>query len=65
MEKIKSIEKGDVLTFKSVDGNYKVIMCTETNKKSPQNFTFTALTYNSSKCPNEIEIRRESFLIEF
>jgi hypothetical protein len=61
MEKIKSIEQGDLLAFKTVDGNYKVIICTETNKKSPQNFTFIALTYNDSKCPNEIEIRKESF----
>tara|TARA_R110000868_G_C10586236_1_gene739127 strand:+ start:58 stop:567 length:510 start_codon:yes stop_codon:yes gene_type:complete len=61
MEKIKGIEQGDLLTFKTVDGNYRVIMCTETDKKSPQNFSFIALTYNSSEIPNEIEIRKESF----
>lgn len=52
MNKISDINQGDLLTFKADDEKYKVILCTSTSKKkSPQNFTFAALTYNDKEKP--------------
>lgn len=59
MEKIKNINQGDLLTFIASDGNYKVILCTNTYiEKSPHNFTFCALDYNLAEKPT-IEIIKE------
>lgn len=52
MKKITDINRGDLLTFKANDESYKVMLCTSTYKeKSPQNFTFAALTYNDKEKP--------------
>jgi hypothetical protein len=52
MKKITDINQGDLLTFKANDGKYKVILCTSTYKlRSPQSFTFTALTYDDLAKP--------------
>lgn len=52
MDKIKDIQQGDVITFISSDNKYKALLCTSTHKdKSPQNYTFAALTYSSHKKP--------------
>lgn len=50
MEKIKDINQGDILTFRAADNKYKALICTSTNKnKSPQSFTFMALTIESGE----------------
>lgn len=52
MQKIKDVNQGDLLTFKGSDNKYKVLLCTSTYKdRSPQNFTFAALTYDSLSKP--------------
>jgi hypothetical protein len=62
MKKISDINQGDLLTFKANDGNYKVLLCTSTNKeKSPQNFTFAALTYDEIEKPTVEKILNNEF----
>lgn len=52
MKKIDDVNQGDLLTFRTADENYKVLLCTSTYKeKSPQNFTFAALTYDDTEKP--------------
>ena len=54
---IKDINIGDLLTFKASDNKYKALICTSTYKdKSPQNFTFAALTYDNDYKPTISEI---------
>lgn len=63
MEKIRDINQGDILAFKTADGRYKAILCTSTYKeRSPYNFTFAALTYDSFAMPtNEAILETEFF----
>lgn len=62
MKKITDINQGDLLTFNANDENYKVILCTSTYKeKSPQNFTFAALTYNDKEKPTIENILSSDF----
>ena len=52
MNKIKDINQGDILAFKSDDGRFKALLCTSTYKeRSPQNFTFCALTIDQREIP--------------
>ena len=63
MQKITDINQGDLLTFKATDNKYKVLLCTSTYKnKSPQNFTFAALTYDSFDKPTTANILDTEFL---
>ena len=63
MQKIKEINQGDLLTFRATDGRYKVLLCTSTYKdKSPQWFTFAALTYDSLNKPTIEHILESDFL---
>ncbi len=63
MAKIKGINQGDLLTFRTNDNKYKVLLCTSTKKdKSPQNFTFAALTYNDLDKPTITDILNSEFL---
>jgi len=63
MQKIRYINQGDLLTFRATDNKYKVLLCTSTYKdKSPQNFTFAALTYNSLEKPIITNILDSEFL---
>ena len=51
------------MTFKATDNKYKVLLCTSTYKdKSPQNFTFAALTYDSFDKPTITNILDSEFL---
>jgi hypothetical protein len=53
MRKITDINQGDLLTFKAADNRYKALLCISTYKeKSPQNYTFAALTYDSIEKPS-------------
>jgi hypothetical protein len=62
MQKIKDVNQGDLLTFKGADGNYKTLLCTSTHKdKSPQYFTFAALTYDSIDKPTIEKILETEF----
>lgn len=62
MKKISDINQGDLLTFKANDEQYKVLLCTSTFKeKSPQYFTFAALTYNDIEKPNTEKIMQCDF----
>lgn len=62
MKKISDINQGDLLTFKSTDEKYKVLLCTSTFKdKSPQNFTFAALTYDNEDKPKVEDILHSYF----
>jgi hypothetical protein len=62
MEKIKDINQGDLLTFKAADGKYKVLLCTSIYKdKSPHNFKFAALTYDSAEMPTVEKILESEF----
>jgi hypothetical protein len=63
MQKITDINQGDFLTFKATDNKYKVLLCTSSYKdKSPQNFTFAALTYDSFDKPTIANILETEFL---
>lgn len=62
MKKISDINQGDLLAFKANDGKYKVLLCTSTYKeKSPQNFTFAALTYDEIEKPTVEKILNSDF----
>lgn len=62
MKKIIDINQGDLLTFKSTDERYKVLLCTSTFKdKSPHNFSFAALTYNNENKPTVEDILHSDF----
>ncbi|MFC6999051.1 hypothetical protein [Rufibacter roseus] len=61
-EIIKDINQGDILTFRAADGRYKVLLCTSTYKdKSPQNFTFAALTVDEQEKPTIQSIIESEF----
>ncbi|WP_114940506.1 hypothetical protein [Mucilaginibacter endophyticus] len=54
--------QGDVLTFLAADNRYKMIICTSIyNEKSPHNYTFAALTYNSEKIPTVVDAVEDDF----
>ena len=62
MTTIKEISKGDVLTFKGSDNRHKAILCTSCYKeKSPHNFTFAALTFDSERRPQLEDIYESEF----
>ncbi|MFI5450557.1 hypothetical protein ACHMWN_00195 [Pedobacter sp. UC225_61] len=62
MPTITDINQGDLLTFKANDNKYKVLLCTSTYKeKSPQNFTFSALTYDSLEKPTTANVMDTEF----
>lgn len=62
MHKIKDINQGDIVAFKTEDDNYKALLCTSTYKdKSPQNFTFAALAYDKPELPTLESIRDCNF----
>lgn len=62
MKKIANINQGDLLTFKATDDKYKVFLCTSTYKeKSPQNFSFAALTYDNEDKPTVEDILHTDF----
>ncbi len=53
MQNIKDVNQGDVFAFKAADGRYKALLCTSTYKeRSPHNFSFAALTYDSMEKPS-------------
>jgi len=63
MQKITDICQGDLFTFKAGDNKYKMLLCTSTYKvRSPQYYTFAALTYNSLDKPTIADILDSSFL---
>jgi hypothetical protein len=63
MQKIKDINEGDLITFKAIDNKYKILLCTSTYKeKSPQNFTFAALTYDCIDKPTVDSVLESDFL---
>lgn len=63
MPKNADIVQGDLLSFRALDGNYKVLLCTSVFKdKSPHYFTFAALSYNSSIKPDISNILSSEFL---
>ena len=60
--KIKDINQGDILTFKADDKRYKALLCTSTYKeKSPQHFTFAALTIDELEKPSLDKIIESEF----
>jgi len=60
--KIKDINQGDVLTFKAGDERFKALLCTSTYKdKSPQSFTFAALTIDEQEKPTRQRIIESEF----
>ncbi len=62
MAKITDINRGDLLTFKAADNKYKMLLCTSTRKdRSPQWFTFAALTYDSFEKPTTSNINNIEF----
>lgn len=62
MKKITYINQGDLLTFKTADERYKVLLCTSASKeKSPQNFSFAALTYDNEDKPTVEDILLSDF----
>ncbi|NTS42889.1 hypothetical protein HRG84_18520 [Flavisolibacter sp. BT320] len=62
MQKIRDVNQGDILTFKAADGKYKALLCTSTYKeRSPQNFTFAALTYDRIEKPTIESIYESGF----
>lgn len=62
MKKISDLNQGDLLTFKANDEKYKVLLCTSTFKeKSPQNFTFAALTCDDTQKPTAEKILNSEF----
>lgn len=62
MQKIRDVNQGDILTFKATDGRHKALLCTSTFKeKSPQNFTFAALTYDAIGKPKVEDISETEF----
>lgn len=62
MNKIKDINQGDLLTFLTDDGRYKVIICTSVYKeKSPQNFTFAATSIEQTNLPTIDEVIEHMF----
>ncbi|WP_293953802.1 MULTISPECIES: hypothetical protein [unclassified Sphingobacterium] len=62
MAKITDINRGDLLTFKAADNKYKMLLCTNTRKdRSPQWFTFAALTYDSFEKPTTSNINKIEF----
>jgi hypothetical protein len=62
MHKIRVVNQGDVLTFKVAGGRHKALLCTSTYKeRSPQNFTFAALTYDSVDEPTVESICESEF----
>jgi hypothetical protein len=59
---MKEISKGDILTFKGLDNRYKAILCTSCYRdKSPYNFTFAALTFDSEEKPKIDNILETNF----
>jgi hypothetical protein len=62
MQKIRDVNQGDILTFKAADGRHKALLCTSTYKeKSPQSFTFAALTYDAVEKPTAEAILEVEF----
>jgi len=62
MKKNKEVNKGDLLTFKAADGKYKALLCTSVYKdKSPHNFSFAVLTYDSIEKPTFEKILEGEF----
>ena len=62
MATIKEINKGDVLTFKGLDNQYKAILCSSCyKKKSLHNFTFAALTFDNKVKPSLKDIYEAGF----
>jgi hypothetical protein len=62
LEKIKNINKGDILTFKADDGKYKVIICTSVYmEKSPYHFTFAATTIDQVDLPSIDDVIEHDF----
>jgi hypothetical protein len=62
MQKISDINQGDIIIFKAADNNFKVLICTSVYlDKSPQYFTFAALTYDRKEKPTRQDILSECF----
>ena len=62
MNKIRTINQGDILLFKANDDRYKAILCTGTYKeRSPHHFTFAAKTINAKEKPSLNEILSAGF----
>ncbi len=62
MKKISDIYQGDLLAFKANDEKYKVLLCISTYKeKSPQSFTFAALTYDDLEKPTPEKVLKSDF----
>ena len=56
------INNGGIIAFKSDDQRYKALLCTSTNKeRSPQNFTFAALTVDQEGLPILTNIQESFF----
>lgn len=62
VNKIKDLNKGDVIAFKAGDQRYKALLCTSTFKeKSPQNFTFAVLNVDQEELPSLTDIQESLF----
>lgn len=62
MQRLNDINQGDIISFKTEDRNYKALLCTSTHKdKSPQYFTFAALTYSKPRRPTSEDILTSNF----
>jgi hypothetical protein len=61
-QKIKDINQGDCLTFKTSDNRYKVIFCIGANKeKSTQSFSFAATTFDKDFKPTVNDLSDTDF----
>jgi len=62
MQKISDINKGDIVIFKAADNHFKALICTSVYfDKSPQYFTFAALTYDRKEKPTPQDILSDFF----
>ncbi|SEO71988.1 hypothetical protein SAMN05444671_4379 [Flavobacterium sp. CF108] len=62
MEKIKDIDRGNLLTFTNTDNKYNIILCTSTNKTvSPHSYTFSLLDYNDIQKPTIETVKNLDF----
>ena len=62
MNKIKDINKGDIIAFKANDKRFKALLCTGTFKeRSPLYFNFAALTVDQQDVPSLTDIHDSFF----
>ncbi|HRE56689.1 MAG TPA: hypothetical protein PLW09_02625 [Candidatus Kapabacteria bacterium] len=62
MQKIKDIQRGDVLSYKANDDKYKVLLCIRVDKeRSPHCYWFAALTYDAAERPSIEDVCESNF----